>query len=234
MKAPVIGSHAFVLSARQGRTREPLQVFDTPVLVKLAGADTEDRAATFHITVPPLSGPPLHRHSREDEWFYVLEGEIAIEFLASPEDLSDTFCLIRGTMPPGVVVPLHSHAEPELLYVLDGSIEVYRSNHAGNEWASAIAGDAVAIPGSVKHALRNSTAANATLALFTKSKLYAFFRELAQPLDPCQPAPPATENLRELSEAAARYGYWLASPQENAAIGISIGECLSEGDRSAL
>ena len=26
-----------------------------------------------------LSGPPLHRHSREDEWFYVLDGEIAVE-----------------------------------------------------------------------------------------------------------------------------------------------------------
>jgi uncharacterized cupin superfamily protein len=24
----------------------------------------------------PMSGPPLHRHSREDEWFYVLGGQI--------------------------------------------------------------------------------------------------------------------------------------------------------------
>ena len=26
-----------------------------------------------------MSGPPLHRHSREDEWFYVLEGMITLE-----------------------------------------------------------------------------------------------------------------------------------------------------------
>jgi quercetin dioxygenase-like cupin family protein len=29
--------------------------------------------------MPPLTGPPLHRHSREDEWFYILDGEITLE-----------------------------------------------------------------------------------------------------------------------------------------------------------
>lgn len=48
-------------------------------MVKLANADTGGAAAIFHQTVPPMSGPPLHRHSREDEWFYVLEGEITAE-----------------------------------------------------------------------------------------------------------------------------------------------------------
>jgi quercetin dioxygenase-like cupin family protein len=45
----------------------------------LANADTNGAAAVFHLTVPSMSGPPLHRHSREDEWFYVLEGEITAE-----------------------------------------------------------------------------------------------------------------------------------------------------------
>ena len=26
-----------------------------------------------------MGGPPLHRHSREDEWFYILRGEITFE-----------------------------------------------------------------------------------------------------------------------------------------------------------
>lgn len=32
--------------------------------------------AVFHLVAPPMSGPPLHVHSREDEFFYLLEGEL--------------------------------------------------------------------------------------------------------------------------------------------------------------
>ena len=40
-----------------------------------------------------------------------------IEILASPEEVGDGICLLRGTVPPGVAVPLHSHADLELFYV---------------------------------------------------------------------------------------------------------------------
>jgi quercetin dioxygenase-like cupin family protein len=39
------------------------------------GADTNGRYATWEAVVPP-GGPPPHVHSREEEGFYVLEGEI--------------------------------------------------------------------------------------------------------------------------------------------------------------
>jgi quercetin dioxygenase-like cupin family protein len=45
---------------------------------------------------------------------------VLLQFLASPAEVGDAICLIRGTMPPRVVVPLHKHADPELLYVLEG------------------------------------------------------------------------------------------------------------------
>lgn len=67
-----------VLGPRDFRLRE-LDVLGEPGLVKLAGADTGDAVAVVHLTVPKLSGPPLHRHSREDEWFYVLDGELTWE-----------------------------------------------------------------------------------------------------------------------------------------------------------
>ena len=50
-----------------------------PGLVKLAGGDTGNAVAVLHFTVPKFSGPPLHRHSVEDEWFYVLDGELTFE-----------------------------------------------------------------------------------------------------------------------------------------------------------
>ena len=40
------------------------------------GAETDGRYATFEAVVPPGGGPPPHTHSREEESFYILEGEI--------------------------------------------------------------------------------------------------------------------------------------------------------------
>src|SRR3954465_12872018 len=40
------------------------------------GEDTNGRYALWEAVVPPGGGPPPHVHSREEEGFYVLEGEI--------------------------------------------------------------------------------------------------------------------------------------------------------------
>lgn len=147
---------------------------------------------------------------------------VLLQFLASPEEVGNGICLIRGMVPPGVVVPLHSHEDLELLYVLEGTLEVYRSNEGSTGWTEASVGGVAVIPGNVKHALRNASSLPVTLALVTKSQLYAFFREFAKPFDPGQhPTPPTAEAIQELFAVAAKYGYWLASPKENAAIGLS-------------
>ena len=40
------------------------------------GEDTDGKYAIWEAIVPPGGGPPPHVHSREEEGFYVLEGEI--------------------------------------------------------------------------------------------------------------------------------------------------------------
>lgn len=70
---------ALILGPQDNRAKETLDVLGQPAIVKLAGGDTNGAVAVIHVTVPELSGPPLHRHSREDEWFYVLDGEITFE-----------------------------------------------------------------------------------------------------------------------------------------------------------
>jgi quercetin dioxygenase-like cupin family protein len=40
------------------------------------GDDTNGRYAVWEAVVPPGGGPPPHVHSREEEGFYVLEGEV--------------------------------------------------------------------------------------------------------------------------------------------------------------
>ena len=68
-----------VLGPQDHRLSEPLDVLGEPGRVKLSGGDTNNAVAMVHLTVPKLAGPPLHRHSREDEWFYVLDGEIVLQ-----------------------------------------------------------------------------------------------------------------------------------------------------------
>lgn len=43
------------------------------------GDDTDGKYATFEAIVPPGSGPPPHVHSREEESFLVLEGEMTFQ-----------------------------------------------------------------------------------------------------------------------------------------------------------
>ncbi len=70
---------SFTLSADEGRTPAPLDIVGETTLVKVASADADGRLAAFHLVAPPMSGPPRHVHTREDEWFYVLEGTLVFE-----------------------------------------------------------------------------------------------------------------------------------------------------------
>src|SRR6516162_10534339 len=54
-----------VLGPQDHRSTEMLDILGQPAMVKLAGSDTNDAVAVLHVTVPKMSGPPLHRHSRE-------------------------------------------------------------------------------------------------------------------------------------------------------------------------
>jgi quercetin dioxygenase-like cupin family protein len=43
------------------------------------GDDTNGKYAIWEAIVPPGGGPPPHVHSREEEGFYILEGEIVLQ-----------------------------------------------------------------------------------------------------------------------------------------------------------
>ena len=62
-----------VRATNQGRT---IAVVGDLYRFLAEGSDTAGKYAAFEATVPPGGGPPLHKHSREEESFYVLEGEI--------------------------------------------------------------------------------------------------------------------------------------------------------------
>jgi quercetin dioxygenase-like cupin family protein len=66
------------------------------------GEETDGRYALWEAIVPPNGGPPPHTHSREEEGFYILEGEIT--FLVGDKRLTAS----AGTFANMPVGSLHS------------------------------------------------------------------------------------------------------------------------------
>jgi quercetin dioxygenase-like cupin family protein len=62
-----------IRTTAEGRT---IGVFGDVYRFLATGADTNGKYVLWEAIVPPGGGPPPHVHSREEEGFYVLEGEI--------------------------------------------------------------------------------------------------------------------------------------------------------------
>jgi quercetin dioxygenase-like cupin family protein len=74
-------------------------------IIKASGETTEGRVAVTENWAPRGHGSPLHVHHREDEWFYVLSGELTFwidgettiaregSFVYGPRDVPHTFAV---------------------------------------------------------------------------------------------------------------------------------------------
>lgn len=68
----VVDSRAYLLGEEEGLE---IPFLGVRMRQKAAGGETEGRFDLFDQHVPPAYAPPRHRHEREDEAWYVLEGE---------------------------------------------------------------------------------------------------------------------------------------------------------------
>ncbi|BBZ37933.1 hypothetical protein MCNS_09960 [Mycobacterium conspicuum] len=125
---------------------------------------------------------------------------------------------MRASMPPGVTVPLHSHDDFEDFYILAGSYQILVEGDDGMEWRDAHAGEYVRVPGGAPHALRNVSEETAVDLIITTARVGDFFREVGRPVGS---PPPTAQDMADFAATASRYGYWLATPEENAAVGIT-------------
>jgi len=100
--------------------------------IKAGAEGTGGRVAVIHHFGPQDSGSPLHVHHRENEWFYVLEGELTVwvdgqvirapagSFVFGPQDTPHTFTVsspegarfLLVTEPAGLEGFMRSCAEP--------------------------------------------------------------------------------------------------------------------------
>jgi quercetin dioxygenase-like cupin family protein len=144
-----------------------------------------------------------------------------LEFLVAPDDERSDFCVLKGTIAPGVSVPLHSHADAEGFFVISGSVEGLRHDTNGYTWITAQPGDYLHVPGGARHAWRHNSGEPVVNLIITTKKLARFFLEAGRPAMGA-PRPVTPEELDRFTAISARYGYWNATPEENAAVGIHV------------
>jgi quercetin dioxygenase-like cupin family protein len=89
----------------------------------------------------------------------------------------DDYCVFQSIFPHGVVVPLHSHADRETFYMLDGKLEALTPQG----WRSLGAGEVFDVPENARHAWRNFSGSPASLLLITTLRLGRFLTKLGRP-----------------------------------------------------
>lgn len=102
-----IQRHAFVVQPNDGHCSAPV---GDPIRTLVDSLASAGHCGVYELTTTIGRGPPLHRHRHEDEYFYILEGEIRFvsdgrEFTAGPGRF---VALPRGTVHSFV----NDHAAP--------------------------------------------------------------------------------------------------------------------------
>jgi quercetin dioxygenase-like cupin family protein len=105
--------------------------------IKACAADTDGQLTIVEVTEPPGAQAPLHVHHREDEGFWVLEGELTFEvgketikaspgsFLFGPRDIPHRYTVDSGPAkmlfilsPAGFEEFIYATSEPAREYTL--------------------------------------------------------------------------------------------------------------------
>jgi quercetin dioxygenase-like cupin family protein len=122
------------------------------------------------------------------------------------------YCVLRCTLPAGAVVPMHSHADRETFYVLSGTLDALTEGR----WVELNAGDIIDVKDGARHAWRNSSQAAASMLCVTTTKLARFLQAISGLAEGASPE----EHAQRFFKLVREHGYWLASPEENAAVGL--------------
>jgi len=81
MDTQVTAAEPFVRASGAGAA---LNVLGVTHVYKATGEETAGSFSLWEAEVPPGAGPPPHTHTREDEAFYVLSGELLFELEGDP------------------------------------------------------------------------------------------------------------------------------------------------------
>ena len=107
--------------------------------------------------------------------------------------------------------------------MLSGDLEVFTEEGGKARWITAGPGDFIEVPSEAKHGFRNRSKDPAVQLMTTTSRLGRFFQEVGRSITQGERvSSPSPNEIQRFLKTAERYGYWLATPEENAAVGISL------------
>jgi len=72
-------NHGFMVEAGKDRFNEELYFLGGHFECKVSANDSREGLCAFVTTKIEKGGPPYHFHYTQDEWFYILEGEIVFK-----------------------------------------------------------------------------------------------------------------------------------------------------------
>ena len=127
-----------------------------------------------------------------------------VEFLTSPQEAS-----------------IHSHHDTEDFLVISGEVQALRQGTEGYEWIVVKVGDYLHVPSGERHGWRSNSSEPLVAFIITTTRLGQFFQEVGRPVA-STPQPVTAGDLAHYGTVSAKYGYWNATPEENAAVGIRL------------
>jgi quercetin dioxygenase-like cupin family protein len=133
------------------------------------------------------------------------------------------YCVFTGEIPAGAIIPLHSHSDRESFYVLSGEINLYD----GALWRVLKQGEFVDVLSNTRHAWRNASRSSASLLVVTTVRMGVFLQQVSSAGQTKLHTEGDSTQRDHLFKLVEEYGYWLASPAENEAIGLA--EQLARG-----
>jgi quercetin dioxygenase-like cupin family protein len=136
------------------------------------------------------------------------------EYLTEVSNNEGDYCVIRCSLPAGAVVPMHSHADRETFYVVSGNLDALN----GDRWEKLGPGNVFDVRDGAQHAWRNSSQLAASMICVTTTRLARFLQDISI----SAAGSSAEEQAQRFLELVHANGYWLASPEENAAVGLAV------------
>lgn len=146
-----------------------------------------------------------------------------VELLTSLGGEADDPCIMRGVIAPGGVVPLHSHADPEIFIQQLGTLEGLSQSANGPRWLPIRPGSIFYVPGGARHGFRNLSRQRAVSLIISTVRMGRFFTRIGVAMAGTgAPGPVTFERLQHFLKVSEEFGYWNGSPADNAAVGLNL------------
>ena len=126
-------------------------------------------------------------------------------------EADDDYCVVRYTLQPGGIVPLHAHTERRIFYVLSGEADVFLQD----TWQALGKNGILDVSNFVPLAWRNRSHSRVTMLLVATMKVARFLRDSALLVD-------NDGRLEDFLRLSRSYGCWIATQEENTSIGLHL------------